>query len=67
MAAENGNGKAGAVASISSSLIKALPPAFLLLILMNIIFMGVAAYVFQHNTEIRNQMIQRIIESCLQR
>jgi len=63
----NGNGKHGLVAGISDKLIRALPPAFLLLIIMNIIFMGVAAYVFQHNTDLRNQMIQRIIESCLKR
>jgi hypothetical protein len=50
---------------VSEKLIRALPPAFLLLVIMNIAFLGVAAYVFQHNTEVRNVMITRIIESCL--
>jgi hypothetical protein len=50
---------------LSDRLVKALPPAFLLLVLMNIIFLGVATYVFQHNTEVRNAMITRIVESCL--
>jgi hypothetical protein len=66
-APHNGNGRAGILASVSEKLIRALPPAFLLLVIMNICFLGVAAYVFQHNTEVRNAMIQRIIESCLQR
>jgi hypothetical protein len=57
----------GLLANVSDKLIRALPPAFLLLVLLNIIFMGVAAYVFQHNTEVRNAMIQRIIETCLVR
>jgi hypothetical protein len=65
MATANGNG--GLLASVSEKLIRALPPAFLLLVLLNIVFLGVAAWVFQHNTTVRNQMIQRIIESCLQR
>jgi hypothetical protein len=65
----NGNGRnggnGGTWASVSEKLIRALPPAFLLLVIMNIAFLGVAAYVFQHNTEVRNVMITRIIESCL--
>jgi hypothetical protein len=64
--AEGGNGKnASTLVALSDKLVKALPPAFLLLVIMNIIFLGVAAYVFQHNTEVRNAMIQRIVESCL--
>jgi hypothetical protein len=59
------DGKAGLIAGVSEKLIRALPPAFLLLVILNIVFLGVAAWTFQHNTEVRNQMIQRIIESCL--
>jgi hypothetical protein len=61
--APNGNG--ALLASVSEKLIRVLPPAFLVLIILNIGFLGLAAYVFSHNTEVRNQMIQRIIESCL--
>lgn len=53
------------LASVSEKLIRALPPAFLLLVLLNIVFLGVAAWVFQHNTAIRNQMLTKIIDSCL--
>jgi hypothetical protein len=55
----------GLLASVSEKLIRALPPAFLLLVLLNIVFLGVAAWVFQHNTAIRNQMLTKIIDSCL--
>ncbi len=58
---------AGLLAGVSEKLIRALPPAFLLLVIVNIIFMGVAAWTFQHNTDIRNQMLTKIIELCLMR
>ena len=60
-----GERTAGLLAGVSDRLIRALPPAFLLLVLLNIVFLGVASYIFQHNTEIRNVMITKIIESCL--
>jgi hypothetical protein len=55
----------GLLASVSEKLIRALPPAFLVLTLLNIAFIGMAAYVFQHNTEQRNTLLTKIIESCL--
>lgn len=67
MAAPQPANKEGLLASVSEKLIRALPPAFLLLVLLNIVFLGVASYVFQHNTQARNEMIQRIIENCLKR
>ena len=57
----------GLLANVSEKLIRALPPAFLLLVILNVVFMGVAAWTFQHNTEIRNAMLTKIIESCLTR
>ena len=62
----NGNGPHGMLAGVSDKLIRALPPAMLLLILLNIVFLGVAGWMFQHNTELRNQMIGKIIETCLE-
>jgi hypothetical protein len=64
---DTGGEHVGLVDRLSDRLVKALPPAFLLLVLMNIIFLGVASYVFQHNTEVRNTMITKIIEGCLTR
>ena len=53
------------LASVSEKLIRALPPAFLLLVLLNIVFLGVATYVFGHNTESRNALLTKIIDKCL--
>jgi hypothetical protein len=55
----------GILATLGDRLIKVLPPAFLVLILLNIAFIGMAMYVFQHNTENRNAMLTKIVESCL--
>lgn len=61
------NGRNGLVSRISGQIITALPPAFLMLVLLNIATLGVVLYVVQHNTEARNAMVQRIIEACLRR
>jgi hypothetical protein len=50
---------------LSDRLIRALPPAFLLLVILNIVFLGVASYVFAHNTEVRNTMISKVLDKCL--
>jgi hypothetical protein len=55
----------GVLASVSEKLIRALPPAFLLLVILNIVFLGVASWVFAHNTEQRNTLLTKIVESCL--
>ena len=55
----------GVLVSISDRLIRVLPPAFLLLIVMNCMFLGVIAWVFDHNAEVRNVLITKIIEDCL--
>ena len=55
----------GLLASISEKLIRTLPPAFLLLLIINIIFLGVVWWVFAHNTDQRNILLTKIIENCL--
>ena len=50
---------------VSEKLIKVLPPAFLLLVLMNVAFLGVMAWIFNHNVEVRNEMLTKIIDRCL--
>jgi hypothetical protein len=51
--------------SISERLIKVLPPAFLLLIVLNCMFLGVIAWVFDHNAQTRNVLLTKIVERCL--
>jgi hypothetical protein len=55
----------GMLASVSEKLIRVLPPAFLLLILMNCLFLGVVAWVFNHAAEQRNVLLTKIVENCL--
>jgi hypothetical protein len=55
----------GAMLAISDRLIKVLPPAFLLLVIMNCMFLGVVAWVFDHNAETRNALLTKIVERCL--
>lgn len=55
----------GVLVSISEKLIRVLPPAFLLLIVMNCLFLGVMAWVFNHAAETRSDLLTKIVEQCL--
>jgi len=57
--------RTGLLAGISEKLIRALPPAFLMLVILNICMLGVVTWVFSHNTEQRNLLLTKIVESCL--
>ena len=57
----------GLLASISERLIGVLPPAFLMLIVLNIVFLGVFWWVFDHNVSARTELLNRIVEKCLLR
>ena len=57
----------GLLAGISDKLIRALPPAFLMLIVLNIVFLGVFWWVFDHNVSARTELLNRIVEKCLLR
>jgi hypothetical protein len=57
----------GLIASVSDKLIRVLPPAFVLLCILNILFLGATMYLIQHNSDARNAMLARIIDSCLGR
>jgi len=57
--------KAGVMVAISERLIRVLPPAFIALLLVNILFIGLVAWVFDHAAENRNVLLTQIVESCL--
>ena len=64
----SGNGKStptAALSSLSEKIVSALPPAMTFLIVLNIVFLAVASYVFSHNTSARNDMLTKIIDTCL--
>jgi hypothetical protein len=53
-------------ASVSERLIRVLPPAFLVLLLLNMMFLAVITWLFNHNVEARTVMLTQILEKCLQ-
>jgi hypothetical protein len=55
----------GVFAALSERLIRVLPPAMLVLVLLNVAFLAVATYVFGHNTEVRNELLSKIVDRCL--
>ena len=57
----------GLLASISERLIRVLPPAFLLLIVLNAMFMGMFWWIYDHNVVARAELLNRIVEKCLLR
>jgi len=59
--------RAGVLASVSEKLLRVLPPAFIALLLVNIMFIGVIAWIFDHAAENRNALLTRIVEACLTR
>jgi hypothetical protein len=68
VAAAEGNGHTpnnGLLVSVSEKLLRVLPPAFIALLLVNILFIGVIAWVFDHNAETRNALLTKIIDRCL--
>ena len=67
MSESNGRRHTGLVASVSDKLIKALPPAMVVLVLLNIGTLGMVAYIFQHNSETRNALLTKIVDNCLLR
>jgi hypothetical protein len=68
VAAAEGNGhtpNSSLLVSVSEKLLRVLPPAFIALLLVNILFIGVIAWVFDHNAETRNVLLTKIIDRCL--
>jgi hypothetical protein len=48
-------------------IIRALPPAMVLLVVLNVAFIGMTIWVVQNNASARNAMLTRIIDTCLER
>jgi hypothetical protein len=66
--APHGNGRSPThiLATVPERLIKALPAGFVVLIVLNVMFLGVATYVFGHNITARNEMLAKILDRCLE-
>jgi hypothetical protein len=44
-----------------------LPPAFILLLILNAMFMFMFWWIYDHNTMARAELLNRIVEKCLLR
>jgi hypothetical protein len=51
--------------ALTERLIQVLPPAFLVLLILNIMFLAVITWVFNHNVEARTALLTKIVEKCL--
>jgi hypothetical protein len=58
-------GGSGLIASVSEKLIRALPPAFLLICLLNIVFIALSAWIYDHNSTARAVLLTKIVDACL--
>lgn len=65
----DGNGQngtiPGAVARVSQSIIAALPPAFIGLVLINAIFIGCVLWFLNSQMEQRTAIVDKIVDRCL--
>lgn len=57
----------GAVSRLGQSLISALPPAFLLLVVINAIFIGMVMWFLDEQISQRTALVEKIVDHCLLR
>jgi len=57
--------RSGVLLSASENLLRVLPPAFIGLLLVNVLFIGLVAWIFDHAAENRNVLLTKIVEGCL--
>ena len=65
MSEPESKGIVSAVANVSTSLITALPPTFIMLVLLNTAFLGAVLWFLNIQLEGRMAMANRIIDHCL--
>jgi hypothetical protein len=59
------NGMFGALSALGQSLIAALPPVFLMLLLINLVFLAMVMWFVDKNSEQRVAIVRDIVDSCL--
>jgi hypothetical protein len=67
MAAGDGpHGIVAQVARMGDRLISTLPPAFLLLVVLNLFFLGMVMWFIQGQSEARSQMVSTLVSRCME-
>jgi hypothetical protein len=59
-------GAVGALAEVSTRLITVLPPAFLLLVIINIVFGGLMVWFINNQATQRAQLVGDLVHRCLE-
>jgi len=65
-AAGGQHGVIGQALDLSKSLLSTLPPAFLLLVLINVAFVGMLMWFLSANQDRRADMIDKLIDRCME-
>ena len=61
-----GNGGiVGAAVRVSDKIIQTMPPAFLLLILINVAFLGMVMWFINHQADQREAMVSSLLDRCM--
>lgn len=55
----------GAAASVANRLITTLPPAFVMLCVINVVFLGVVLWFLAAQTELRMKLLTRMVDACV--
>jgi len=63
--AERHDGAIGALSDLGARLVSALPPAFLLLVLLNVAFLGIVLWFLDSQLNQRTKLVNELVNRCL--
>jgi uncharacterized membrane-anchored protein YitT (DUF2179 family) len=55
----------GGFYGFARTILAGLPPAFVMLCLINVLFLGLALRFIEHQVDVRTALVGKIIENCL--
>jgi hypothetical protein len=58
-------GIVGSITDVAKAAVGALPPAFLMLVILNIVFIGLVMWFLDSQIATRTHLVERIVETCL--
>ena len=58
-------GAIGAVTDLGRALVSALPPAFVMLLVMNVCFLGLVLWFLNHQADQRTAMVDKLLDRCM--
>ena len=58
-------GTIGAITDLGGKMIGALPPAFLMLCVVNLVFLGMVVWFINHQATARTELVDKLIDRCM--